>query len=201
MVRAMVRGVMRKVAKALNKLSGGRITANMITVTSLAGHVFIAWLIMAGYPIKAAILLIIFGLMDTLDGELARLQGKASPAGMLLDASADRIKEILIYIAFAYVIVAVGRPYMAGWAVAACGASLLVSYVKAKGESALASANVPHHELNKIFQDGIMRFEVRMAIVVLALLTGRIILGSMIIAIGAGLTAIYRLITISRKLA
>ncbi len=197
----MVRGVMRKVAKVLNKVSGERITPDMITYIGLSAHVVIAWLIIAGYPIKAAVLLVFFGLFDTLDGELARLQGKASAAGMLLDATTDRIKEILIYIAFAYAIVAVGRPYMAVWAVAACGASLLVSYVKAKGESALATSNISHNELNRLFQDGIMRFEVRMAIVVLALLSGRLILASMVITIGAGLTAVYRLIVISRKLA
>lgn len=198
-VRSVMRGWMRSVAKALNNFSNGKITPNAITLTGLAGHTVIAWLIIAGHPWRAAVLLVIFGLFDTLDGELARLQNRASAKGMLLDATTDRMKEILLYTALAYAIVNVGRPYMVVWAVAACGTSLLVSYVKAKGEAAVGS-NISHEELNQLFADGLMRFEVRIAIIFLGLVTGRVILAVIVITIGASLTALYRLIKITGQL-
>ncbi len=200
-LRSDVRDLMRRVAQVLNDISGGKITPNAITLTGLAGHVLIVWLIVASHPWRAAVLLVIFGLFDTLDGELARLQNRSSAKGMLLDATTDRMKEILIYTALAYAIVNVGRPYMAVWAVAACGASILVSYVKAKGEAIVSSTIKSHENLNHLFADGLMRFEVRMGIVFIGLVSGRVILSVIVITIGAGLTAVFRLVRISSKLA
>ena len=50
---------------------------------------------------QAALLLAVFGLFDTLDGELARLQGTESPQGAFLDSVTDRMKEILVYVGLA----------------------------------------------------------------------------------------------------
>jgi len=198
-IRRVVRGIMGEVAIGLNTLTGGRITPNSITITSLVMHIPIALLIALQSYASAAMLLVIFGLFDTLDGELARLQRKSSSSGMLLDATTDRMKEVLLYTGAANAIVAVGRPYMTIWAVLACGGSLLVSYVKAKGETAVA-AKIPATEINKLFQDGLMRFEVRMFILVLGLLSGRVILAVMFIAITAWATAFGRLIRIMNRL-
>ena len=163
-------------------------------------HIPIAVLIAEGHNYIAAGLLVVFGLFDTLDGELARLQHRASNAGMLLDASTDRMKEILLYIGAAYSFVAIGRPYMATWAVAACGASLLVSYVKAKGETAVAGGKLSANEVNRLFQDGLARFEIRMFILFIGLITGRVVIAVIIIAVLSGVTAVGRLLKITRKL-
>lgn len=198
-IRRAVRSVMHVLAVALNKILGGHLTPNMVTITGLLAHLPIAWLIATRHNVWAAGLLLIFGLFDTLDGELARLQGSSSNAGMLLDATTDRMKEVLLYTGAAYAIVAIGRPYMAFWAVLACGGSLLVSYVKAKGETAVAG-KLPAAQVNRLFQDGLMRFEIRMAVLFLGLLSNRLILAVVIIAITAWFTAFQRLIKISRKL-
>lgn len=200
LVRNFVRRLMARIAKILNALSGGRISPGLVTITGLLAHIGIAWLIAAQDYTAAALFLVFFGLFDALDGELARLQNRASNAGMLLDATTDRMKEVLLYTASAYAIVATGRPYMSAWAVAACGGSLLVSYVKAKGETAVAG-KLPTNEVNRLFQDGLMRFEVRMTILVIGLLSGRLILAVIIIAVSSWLTAFQRLIIISRRLA
>lgn len=199
-IRDKVRAVMRAVAKILNNISGGKISPAAVTLTGLAAHVPIAWLIAQQKNGLAALLLVVFGLMDALDGELARLQHKASSAGMLLDASSDRMKEVLLYMGAAYAIVAIGRPSMAFWAVAACGGSLLVSYVKAKGETAVTGSKLSPNEINRLFQDGLMRFEVRMAVLVLGLLANRLTLAIIFIAISSWVTAFQRLISITEKL-
>ena len=133
---------MKSIAKSLNSASGGSISPNNITVLGLAAHLPIAVLIASQNYYWAAGLLVVFGLFDALDGELARLQKSDGPAGMLLDASTDRFKEVILYCGVAFSFVASDQPYMAVWAVAACGASICVSYVKAKGETAVAKSNL-----------------------------------------------------------
>src|SRR5581483_1533234 len=101
------------------------------------------------------------GLMDVLDGELARVQNRATAVGRLLDSVTDRLKEVLLYTAVAYNIVAVtGRPFLVVWAVAACGTALCVSYVNAWGEALMPKT--AHHTANKSFRIGLGGFEIRM---------------------------------------
>lgn len=199
LVRSHVKSFMTTIAKDIHTVSGGRVKPHHITLFGLGMHVVIAWLIATGYHILAALLLVIFGLFDALDGALARLQGKASNAGMLLDASTDRMKEVFLYTAIAYFLIGTDSLYWAPWAVAALGSSVLVSYIKAKGETAVAG-KVPANEANRLFQDGLMRFEIRMALLICGLLFSVLIPALVIITIGSAITAIGRLITISKKL-
>lgn len=196
----IVRGWMKLIAVVFNRLTRGQVSPNTVTLIGVFAHILIAFLIADGRYIQSGILLIIFGLFDALDGALARLQKKESSLGMLLDASTDRMKEVLIYTGIAYNFIVKEVPYLAVWAVAACGGSLLVSYVKAKGETAIASSGLSSAKVNKVFNDGLLRFEVRMAILVAGLLANRLSLALIVIAVGAWLTAIDRLIKIGGKL-
>jgi phosphatidylglycerophosphate synthase len=198
-----VRAGMRRVAGLLNAATGGKLSPNTVTLVGFAMHAPIALLIAYGHNLWAAGLLVIFGLFDTLDGELARLQGKASEQGMLLDAATDRLKEVLLYSGVGYALALSSHPATAAWAAAACGASLSVSYVKAKGEAAVAASGkqLAHHELNHLFSGGFLSFEVRMAILVLGLLTDQLVIATAFIALFASLTALQRLTRISRQLA
>lgn len=199
-VRDSVRSVINVIAVILNKVTFGKLSPDAVTITSLLAHFPIAWLLSQGYFGYSAILLIIFGLFDALDGALARLQDKSSAAGMLLDASTDRMKEVLLYIGASYALIDRGEQYFATWAVAACGGSLLVSYVKAKGETAVKDSNLSANEVNRLFQDGLMRFEIRMFTLVIGLALNQLAIVMVIIAVMAWLTAIDRLIKIKTKL-
>jgi phosphatidylglycerophosphate synthase len=199
-VKDGVRSIMRRIAHILNNISRGKLHPDTVTIFGFLMHIPIAWLIASRHPLWAALLLVIFGLFDTLDGELARLQKRSSARGMLLDASTDRMKEVLLYMGIALYFNA-QHPGFIIWPVAALGASLCVSYVKAKGEAAVASgASVPHDKLNRMFKDGLLTFEVRMALLVVGLLTGTLPWIVAAIAILAGYTALQRLVTISRAL-
>jgi len=198
-LRLVVKKAVHYIARGLNSLSRGHLTPNMVTISGLLAHIGIAWLIALRHPLWAALLLVIFGLFDSLDGELARLQGRSSVGGMLLDASTDRFKEVLLYSGSAYFLIATGRPYMAVWAVAACGASLCVSYVKAKGETAVAG-QVPTHQVNQLFAAGLARFEIRMVILILGLLSHRLAWAVILIAVLSAYTAVYRLTVITKAL-
>ncbi len=199
-IRDAVRSFMLILAKGINSVSRGHITPNMITITGLLAHVYIAFLIAQQSFVLAAVLLVIFGLFDALDGQLARLQKKAGSAGMVLDATTDRMKEVLLYTGAAYALIQMGEPNAAVWAVSACGASLLVSYVKAKGETAVKGSGLSPNEINRLFQDGFLRFEIRMFILVVGLLSGYLAISVILIAVLAWFTAFQRLYLITKKL-
>lgn len=199
-IKEAVRSLMRTVARALNKLSGGHLSPHVVTVFGLLAHVPIAILIAQGYFGYAAVGLIVFGLFDTLDGELARLQNRASNLGMFLDSTTDRLKEIMIYVGVAFALVAFDKSYMAVWALVAVGLSLLTSYINAWGDVVLARANASGHKVNSSLRGGFLPFEVRMTLIIVALLTSRLSLLVVFIAIGAGLTVLDRSFRIIRKL-
>lgn len=199
-VRNTVRRGMSSLATQLNRMSNGHIKPNHITLIGLLAHVPIAWLIAQGYFDYAALLLVIFGLFDALDGALARVQGVAGNAGMLLDASTDRMKEVILYCGAAFALINMGEPFWAVWAVAACGSSVVVSYVKAKGETAVAGGKFSANEVNRLFQDGLGRFEIRMALLVIGLLLGELGWALVIITVLSTYTALQRLHNITKKL-
>lgn len=199
-LRAQTRRFMKQIAKGLHVVSRGNLTPSQVTLFGMAMHLPIALLIAYEYNWLAAVLLVVFGLFDTLDGELARLQNRVSIAGMLLDASTDRIKEVFLYSGVAYALMQGDHPGYAFWAVTACGFSICVSYVKAKGEMAISDTNISANEKNRLFQDGLLRFEVRMAILVIGLLINQLLVVTIIIAVLSAYTATERLIKISRRL-
>jgi CDP-diacylglycerol--glycerol-3-phosphate 3-phosphatidyltransferase len=199
-VRRLIRGWIKRYAVWLNDVTGGRLRPDDVTIAGFLLHFVVAYFIIIDDFVPAAILLVIFGLFDTLDGELARLQGRASVRGALLDATTDRLKEVILYSAAAVVLLN-SHPLAAAWCVAACGISLCVSYVKAKGEAALAArTEISHHKLNYIFQDGFMAFEVRMTILAAGLLFNLLFLAVVIIALGSLLTLTKRFRRIAREL-
>lgn len=200
-LRNLTRKVMHQVAIGLNTITAGKLTPNSVTIVGLLMHIPIAWLIATTHNLWAALLLVIFGLFDTLDGELARLQKRASNTGMLLDASTDRFKEVLLYSGVAYALIQSAHPNYAVWAVTACGASLSVSYVKAKGELAVKDSSLTANQINRLFQDGLLRFEVRMFLLVVGLLSNRLAIIVVVIALLSAYTALDRLVKISRKIA
>ena len=201
-IKTTVRRYMHSFAQLLDKITKSKLTPNTVTLIGLFAHIPIAYLIATNSYILAAILLIIFGLFDTLDGELARLQHRSSDKGMLLDATTDRMKEVFLYTGAAYSLVFSAHPATAVLAVVALGASLCVSYVKAKGEAAVAarSKKIEHHVLNRMFADGFLTFEVRMVVLILGLLTGYLAIALAFIAVFASYTAVVRLVRISHAL-
>lgn len=201
-VRRAVRSVMHDVAVMLNTISRGKITPNGVTWFGFLMHIPIALLIADGQLIRGGVLLLIFGLFDTLDGELARLQKRVSNHGGFLDASTDRLKEVLLYGGIAWWFAQGAHPEYAAIATIACGASLCVSYVKAKGEAVVASMDkkIPYTTLNRMFSGGLFPFEVRMTVLVVGLLANQLVWAVSIIAVCSAFTALHRLALIGRSL-
>jgi CDP-diacylglycerol--glycerol-3-phosphate 3-phosphatidyltransferase len=188
---------MTLVAKILNKLSGGYIRPSHITTLSLLGHGLVVWALVSDHPIKAAAGILVFGLMDSLDGALARVQRRTSLHGMFFDAVSDRAKEVLIYIGLATFLSHQGETDLFWLVAAVAGSSQLVSYVKAKGEMAFAGSDIDPQRLNRLFSDGLGRYEVRMSILIAGLLFDTVEIALLTILILNTLTAAQRFIRIS----
>lgn len=171
-IKNIVRGYMTKLAATLDSVSGGKLTPEMITWTGFFAHLPIAWLIISNQLLAAGILLIIFGLFDTLDGSLARLQGTASTRGMFLDSVTDRLKEVLLYSSLVVLFTDQQASVAAVFAATSLGVSICISYVNAWGEVAISQAKIKH-QTNKAIRSGLMGFEVRMFMLVIGLMTGR----------------------------
>lgn len=202
-VRQAVRRVVLVVARWLNRLTAGKLHPSTVTVVGVVLHLPIALLIAGGsYWWLAALMLVVFGLFDALDGDLARLQHRVTNNGGFLDASTDRIKEVMLYTSAAYWFAQTARPSDAAWAVAACGASLCVSYVKAKGEAVIATdgKKLPYPVINKLFADGLLPFELRMVLLIAGLLSGYLFWAVAVIAVLSAYTALQRMVRISRAL-
>ncbi len=201
-IRQTLRQGIRALAVPLNRFTGGKLTPNMVTWFGMGMHIPIAALIATNHTVWAAMLLIFFGLFDTLDGELARLQNRVSDQGGFLDATTDRFKEVVLYTGVGLLLASGSHPRNAAIAVIACGASICVSYVRAKGETIFATQDKrkKYTDLNKLFRGGLAPFEIRMAVLAAGLLFSQVALATAVIAVLASFAALQRLIDISRAL-
>lgn len=194
------RGLMVPVAKGIDKVFKGKVGPNAITLLSFLGHFLVFIAIIDSQFILAAILLVFFGLLDALDGALARVQKKSSPAGMLLDATSDRAKEAIIYAALIYHFADIENFAGVMASTFAMAGSFMVSYVKAKGETAIASKGQSHSTVNRKFAGGIMQYQVRMTFLVVGLVFNILVSIVTAVAILSWLTALIRLLDIADNL-
>ncbi len=126
----VVRGWLRLV----RALAGGPISRVPPDVLSAAGVLVLlgAWaLAVVGPPWTAvtALLVVVAGVVDGLDGAVALRTGRARPLGAVVDAVADRLGDLLL----AAVLVALGAPI--GWAVGVAAATFLHEYVRARAQA------------------------------------------------------------------
>lgn len=199
-VRDTVRAGMRVVARFLNWISGGKLSPNIITIVGLLAHLPIAYLIADGQLVLSAVLLVIFGLFDTLDGELARLQKSENPGGMFLDSVTDRMKEIFLYGGVVFYLVSSDQAFFAVWAILALGGSMLTSYINAWGDVVMTQVHGNTHKVNKTFRGGLLRFEIRMFLLVIALLFNQLALFVVVIGVLSMLTAVQRINNVMKKM-
>lgn len=109
------------------------ITANELTVLSLAPAMAASALIVGERYGWAAVLLLVAGVCDGLDGAVARASGHTSRVGALYDSVADRIADALPLAAV--VLLAGGRLQLVLIPLLAMVAALTVSYVRARAEA------------------------------------------------------------------
>jgi CDP-diacylglycerol--glycerol-3-phosphate 3-phosphatidyltransferase len=125
------------VGRALAPLGRGLrrvgITANVLTVVGLACSVATAWLIAIGELRWAVLGLVASGLVDLLDGSVARTSGEASPRGAFFDSVTDRVSDAVVLGGCAWYLAGEGA-HLPVLAFAAAALSMLISYERARAE-------------------------------------------------------------------
>ncbi|MEK7602810.1 MAG: CDP-alcohol phosphatidyltransferase family protein [Patescibacteria group bacterium] len=210
-IKNFIRSIFSVIARAIHNVSGGKITPNMVTWIGTIAFLPIAWLIANGYLIYAGFGVILFGLFDTLDGELARLQKRQNTFGMFLDSVTDRVKELLIYSGVALLFKyggtidskIFGTMYLSEiyfWAIIALGLSLLTSYLNAWGEVAISRANKSQSTTNQELRGGFAPFEIRMTLLAVGLISNELLLVFMTISLLAASTVIDRFLRVKNRI-
>lgn len=117
--------------RPIERAFDGRVTPNTVTAFSLLCFVVGGIVTAVGHLGSAVMLFAIGGVLDILDGRLARLRGEQSKAGALFDSVADRWADLAMFTGFAWLL------RDTAWLLAVIGAmsgSLMVSYTRARAE-------------------------------------------------------------------
>lgn len=117
------------------RLHRAGVTADQITCLGLALAALTAVLIGAGQLLIGVALITIGGLMDFLDGSVAKAAGSSSKRGAFFDSTTDRVADGLIFGGVAWYFAAGHHPKLALLPFAIFGAGTVVSYSRAKAES------------------------------------------------------------------
>jgi CDP-diacylglycerol--glycerol-3-phosphate 3-phosphatidyltransferase len=130
--RAGVDRITRPVGGALRATG---LSPDHLTAVGLVLALPAAWAIATGRLGLGLALVICSAVPDLLDGALAKASGRASVRGAFFDSVADRVTDTLYLGALTWYLMDTHRGHEALLPVAVLGASLLVSYERAKAES------------------------------------------------------------------
>jgi CDP-diacylglycerol---glycerol-3-phosphate 3-phosphatidyltransferase len=168
-IKERLRGLLAPVVIALERAGVSPMAVTIAgLVLSFAGAGYVA----AGRLRAGAIVLLIAGLCDTIDGSLARSSGKASRFGAFLDSTLDRVAELAYFSALVYHFASIDARWsgvMIWLTLAALAGSLLTSYARARAEGLGLECSV-----------GILERPERVALLFIGLLFGHLVLNPVI---------------------
>jgi phosphatidylglycerophosphate synthase len=191
--RARVKKVFEPIALGMGRIG---LTPDGLTLIGFAITTIGAILVGLQLWVVGGLVVFVGGVFDMFDGTLARATGKVSKLGAFMDSVFDKLGEIIVFLGVIAGLQAAGAadvPILVG--AAAMGASIMVSYARAKSDALGYSSGMG------LAAVGIMPREVRLVIICLGIvLTGTSIgttaieFALVIIAIGATITVIQRIV-------
>jgi archaetidylinositol phosphate synthase len=111
-------------------------TPNSLTFLGLLTGSIAALLFAVREPQLAGLILLICGLFDAIDGAVARLTGRETFFGGVLDSVIDRYVDFAVFIGIIYGGLAELALPSWGWGILALTGSFMVSYTRARAEAA-----------------------------------------------------------------
>jgi CDP-diacylglycerol---glycerol-3-phosphate 3-phosphatidyltransferase len=159
------------------------IPPNVITWSALVINLWAAVFFAAGRFRAGAGLMMLAGLGDLLDGPVARRQGRVSLFGGFLESILDRYADLMLFLGLLVYYVSVNRFLYAVLAGVAMAGAVMVSYAKARAESLVTAGDVGFWERPE-----------RLVLMILGGLFNRMALVLWILAIGANVTVIHRIL-------
>ena len=185
LMRLRFKGILDPMGAFLNRLG---LAPNTVTLIGLAGNLVGAAFLARGNLLVGGLIVLAMGLIDALDGTMARLRGERSDFGAFVDSVTDRYSELTILGGLLIYFSLQDDLWMAALTFVASAGSVLVSYVRARAQSLGFEA-----------KGGFLtRFE-RYLVLVPSLVLGIPRVGVAIIAILANVTALQRIISVRRQ--
>jgi len=165
-----------------------RVSPNALTVAGVLVTLVAAWLAAEGRFVSSGLVLGGAGLFDLLDGALARATGRTSKFGAILDSTGDRVSEAALLVGISLWFAGRGDIVALALCDVALVASLLVSYIRARGEGMGVECTA-----------GLFTRPERVIVLALGLLSGLVLAAVCIVAFFASVTVVQRLVYLYRK--
>lgn len=185
LLRKRFKYLLDPIAGCLNRLG---LMPNTVTILGLVGNAVGAVFLGMGNITVGGIIILFMGPVDALDGSMARLRGESTDYGAFVDSVTDRYSELVI---FAGLLVYTLRTenWLASLLIyfAAAG-SVLVSYIRARGQSLDLETKV-----------GLLTRVERFLILAPCLIINQPLIAIWALAILTNLTAVQRLIDVRRQ--
>lgn len=188
--RVFFKGILDPIGRFLNRLG---LTPNSMTLLGLLGNVVGAVLLARGEMFWGGAVIFLMGPIDGLDGTMARLRGTAGQFGAFVDSVSDRYSELIIFGGLLYYFSQSGDSGTMLVVYAAAAGSVLVSYIRSRGQSLGWDTKVgilTRMERYLILAPALILSALHMNILIVAL---------WIIAIFANITAIQRIVDVRRQ--
>lgn len=161
------------------------LSPSALTVTGMLLNIVVVILLARGHLAGAAIMMLLAASFDMIDGPIARSSGQQSAQGAFLDATMDRYSETLVGLGLWLYLLQQGTPLEQLLLYLFITGSFLFSYTKARAEAqGLKSGH------------GLFTRPLRVCLLGLALLAGRLHLALWVLSLGVWAGAIYRLLSV-----
>ncbi len=178
--RAEVAWVTEPVARAL---VGLRLQPNQLSCLGLVSSMAAAAAFAADHRRTGAACLALAGVLDILDGAVARVSGRVSPFGAFLDSVLDRYSDLLILAGLVFLFARLARPDAVVATLLALIGTVMVSYTRARAESVGVDCRV-----------GLMERGERILILLAGAFFDLLLPAIWVVAVGANATAVYRIV-------
>ena len=184
-MRVRFKGILDPIGTFFNWLG---LMPNTMTILGVIGNAIGAYFLARGEMFIGGVIILLMGPVDALDGTMARLRGMAGQFGAFVDSVSDRYSELIIFAGLIFFYTQQDDVLMTLVAYAAASGSVLVSYIRSRGQSLGWDTKV-----------GILTRLERYLVLAPALILNQASIGLWIIAIFANFTAIQRIIDVRRQ--
>ena len=196
MNRADLRGLLSsRVEQPIARLLAAvGLSPNAITLIGMLGAAAAGILASQGLLLAAGAVTLAAGILDLFDGSVARLTGRQSKFGALLDSTADRVSEAAVLVGLAVHYAGEGSLLGVLLSCAAMAGSMMVSYVRARAGGLRVDCEV-----------GVFTRPERVAAMGAGLIAGQWLDGVLLVVLGAtacltALTTVQRVLHVRREL-
>ena len=111
------------------------LSPNVITILGMGSALVCGYFLAVGNVPLAAVFFVLSGVLDIVDGFVAKKLDMVTEFGSFLDSLADRVSDAAIYLGIAVYYLRLGEGVYVGLALLVLVLSFLISYTRAKGEA------------------------------------------------------------------